>query len=457
MKNLIVFIILFTAGMGVQAQSNLTLYNMEPIPQRLSVNPALSPDCKWYMGTPGLSSNDFSFNSNAFSILKIGNSLGTRPNGAYVLNLIRSSEFLDQPTFVHIDMNQEWFNAGFRVRKSMFFLTVLEKVKTKISIPSDLLKLAFQGNSGPNVGYDFNFNFGLDVLHTRELVLGFNHTFLNDRLTLGGTAKYIRGQNVIQTVNNDLRFRNNAADLTFDVQADIEINKYTPFLEDQMGVSTKQRIFGNPNNSGFGLDLGASLDLNKRITLTASIIDLGQIYWNDAQKIKSKKPGSTFSYQGIEHLISDSIGFQNSFQNLSDTLLDIFALETTSTSFSTGLLGEFYMGANLSLNDRHNAGALVYGSFYKKQFYPAITFSWNSEFGRFMALSLSYTAMRENYSNFGLGLGLNFDAEQFYIASDNVSNAISGDQQNLRIRFGWNHTVGRKEWEEKQRKKITKK
>ena len=116
--------------MGVQAQSNLTLYNMEPIPQRLSVNPALSPDCKWYMGTPGLSSNDFSFNSNAFSILKIGNSLGTRPNGAYVLNLIRSSEFLDQPTFVHIDMNQEWFNAGFRVRKSMFFLTVLEKVKT---------------------------------------------------------------------------------------------------------------------------------------------------------------------------------------------------------------------------------------------------------------------------------------------------------------------------------------
>ena len=65
--------------------------------------------------------------------------------------------------------------------------------------------------------------------------------------------------------------------------------------------------------------------------------------------------------------------------------------------------------------------------------------------------------MRENYSNFGLGLGLNFDAEQFYIASDNVSNAISGDQQNLRIRFGWNHTVGRKEWEEKQRKKITKK
>lgn len=457
MKNLIIFIIIFTAGMRVQAQSNLTLYNMEPVPQRLSVNPALSPDCKWYISTPGLSSTDLSFGSNAFSVFKLVSTFGNRPNGDFILNRIQSKEFLDEPTFVNFDMNQEWFNVGFRAGKSMLFLTVLDKVKARVSIPNDLLKYVFEGNSAATVASDLNFNFGLDLLHTREFSLGFNRTFLKERLTLGARAKYISGQNMIQTVKNDMRFRINPADLRLDVQADIEVNKSTPFLEDQRGVSVKQRIFGNPSNSGFGLDLGATLDLNKRITLTASIIDLGQIYWNDAQKIKSKKPGSTFSYSGIEHLISDSIGFQNSFQNLSDTLLQIFALETTSTSFSTGLLGEFYMGANLRVNARHNAGALIYGSFYKKQFYPAITFSWNSEFGRFMALSISYTTMRENYSNFGLGLGLNFDAEQFYIASDNVSSAISGDQQNLRIRFGWNHTLGRKEWEDKQKIKWIKK
>ncbi len=137
---------------------------------------------------------------------------------------------------------------------------------------------------------------------------------------------------------------------------------------------------------------------------------------------------------------------------MADTLLDIFALDTTNTSFTTGLLGEFYLGGNFRINDRHNAGVLFYGSFYNKQFYPALTLSWNSKLGRILALSASYTAMRGSYTNIGLGMGLNLGPEQFYFVSDNLIGAATGNVKNLSMRFGWNHTVGRKKYEEQQRK-----
>ena len=78
---------------------------------------------------------------------------------------------------------------------------ITEKVKTRVAVPKDILKLAFQGNGGSNLGYDFNFNFGLDVLHTREFAIGYNRTLLDDKLSIGGRLKYIRGLNVINKIS----------------------------------------------------------------------------------------------------------------------------------------------------------------------------------------------------------------------------------------------------------------
>ena len=43
-------------------------------------------------------------------------------------------------------------------------------------------------------------------------------------------------------------------------------------------------LFGNPKNSGFGIDMGAQLKLNKKISLSASVVDLGIIQWKENTK-----------------------------------------------------------------------------------------------------------------------------------------------------------------------------
>ena len=94
------------------------------------------------------------------------------------------------------------------------------------------------------------------------------------------------------------------------------------------------------------------------------------------------------------------------------------------------------------------------GSFYNKQFYPAMTLSWNSKFGRVLSASVSYTAMRGNFTNLGAGLAINGGPEQFYIVSDNIIGTATGNVKNLSVRFGWNHTFGRKKREQKLEEKY---
>ena len=185
---------------------------------------------------------------------------------------------------------------------------------------------------------------------------------------------------------------------------------------------------------------------------------MGRIFWNDyTTNLKSRDPGATFTYRGIDidEYLGDSVQGGAGFEALSDTILDAFALDTNRNSFSTGLLGEFYIGGNIHLNDRHNAGILLYGSFYNRSFYPALTVSWNSELGRILAVSGSYTISRSGSTNIGLGLALNLGPEQFYVVGDNLIGTATGNLQTLYIRFGWNHTFGRRK-DQKQKKKSKK-
>ncbi|MEY2924357.1 MAG: hypothetical protein RLZZ337_905, partial [Bacteroidota bacterium] len=196
----IIITLCILVGLQSQAQSNYTLYNMKSIPQRLSVNPANKPDCKWYIGTPLVSSIGLDFVSNAIDIKKINNAFIPSPTGeTYALDIASLTDILSRESYIGLNLNQEWINFGFRLGNNMFFANVTEKVKTRVNVPGDFFKFVFQGNGNQNLGYDFNFNFGIDVLHMREYAVGYNRDLLGDRLTVGGKLKYMQGMNILET------------------------------------------------------------------------------------------------------------------------------------------------------------------------------------------------------------------------------------------------------------------
>ena len=262
-------------------------------------------------------------------------------------------------------------------------------------LPQDFFRLVFEGNGGDNVGEVFDLGFGVDFIHTREFAIGYSRSFIDDKLRIGGRIKYIAGINAIQTERNDLTFETSEKAFTYNVKSDLKFNSsLTPI---DSNTTLNSILFGNQQNRWFGIDVCANLKLNKKLSVSASIIDLGVVRWRDnLETTYTKNPGVYHEYRGmdIQDFIGDSANQKKGFETFKDTLMEVIALETSSDDFNTGLLGEFYVGGNLHITKNHNIGALMYGSFYKKEFYPALTLSWNSQIGRVLALSASYTMYR---------------------------------------------------------------
>ena len=441
-------------GLTSLAQTNLILYHMESVPQRLSVNPALDPDCKWYFGTPVMSSTDFNFQTNQLSFNKIDDAFVQSGPDEYRLNLSSMGDLVGKNAFINSDVNVELLTFGFRLHKSFFHASLTEKVKTRVYLPGDLFKLAFEGNGAQNLGYEFKFNVGADILHTRELAVGYQRTFLGDKLKVGGRLKYVYGVSTINTERNDLTFTTNRGNYAYNLKSDIKLNVASSFLSIQDGFEPDPAkvAFGAKNN-GWGIDLGAQYELTNRIDLSASVVDLGYINWNEnTLNIQSRDPNAEFTFRGVDlkdFSNSDSTG--GGLEALGDTLLDVFALDTFNNSFSTTLMGGMYVGGTFKIFEKHKAGALLYGSFYNKTFYPGLTLSWNSRFGRVLGVSASYCVLRGNPGNIGLGASLNLGPEQFYFSGDNLIGMAMGNARNVSIRFGWNHTFGRKKIQEKKK------
>ena len=444
------------------AQSDLTLYHMDPLPQKLYVNPSLTPDNNGYIGMPALSSIAISLNSNAFKLKGFSDALTpitdtTKPdNVGYSLDITALGDMFSKNTFVNGNMSQEWLAFGFRLHKSYFHFNASEKVKGRLSVPSDIVKLAFQGNGDQNLGYEFDLSLALDVNHYREFAFGYQRSFINDRLSVGGRIKYLYGITDVTTTKSNLRFHTDPESFAYRLTSDIEVNASSNFI----GNDTFQPVnllFGG-KNKGWGLDLGGSFKLTDKLTLSASIIDLGQITWKqNTNQIKSKNPGAEFTFKGLDiaEYFTDSTTIEDGLQEVADSVIDVFSLEVNQGQvYKAGLHSEFYLGGTYQVLRNHRAGALLYGSFYNKQLYPALTLSWNSKFGRVLGLSVSYTMSRGSFSNLGAGIAFNGGPEQFYLTSDNIIGAATTNVRNVSLRFGWNHTFGRKKFDEKQKEKA---
>ena len=444
MRKLLIFSLVFISLSQVMAQNNLTLYNIKPVPQRMAINPAFTPTCKWYFGTPALSSLNFSYNSRIIGLNELSSAL--EPNGSnYTLDMTKLSNVFSNGVSVNSSYNHEWIGFGFRLRKSMWSISINEKLKSRVSLPSDFFRLVFEGNGGDNVGDVFDLGFAMDFIHTREFALGYSRSFIDDKLRIGGRIKYIAGINAIHTERNDLIFETSEKAFTYNVKSDLKFN--SSLMPIDSNTTLNSVLLGNQQNSGFGIDVGANIKLNRKLSISASIIDLGVVKWKGNLKSTfTKNPGVYHEYKGmdIQDFLVDSSNQKKGFETFKDTLMEIIALDTSSESFSTGLMGEFYVGGNLRITKNHNVGALMYGSFYRKEFYPALTLSWNSQIGNILALSASYTIYRESYVNLGFGVALNLGPEQFYITTDNAIGSATDNTRNLGVHFGWNHIFGKK-------------
>ena len=207
-------------------------------------------------------------------------------------------------------------------------------------------------------------------------------------------------------------------------------------------ASTDNYVAGRKNN-GFGVDLGGSYKIDDKITVNASVIDLGMISWkNDATTFQSKNPNAVFSYDGLElQELLDTAA--NPTQDLLDTLGDVFDVEEVTKTYKTALASQVYLGGTYEIKEGMTGGAVFYSQIYDKSIKPALALSFNHKVGKWLNYAVSYSAFNRSYANIGLGVGLSLGPMQLYMVTDNILAIAPQNVKNIHLHMGMNLVMGR--------------
>ena len=435
MRKKIIFITLYIFFSNtLVSQQALSIYHLQSIPQSSYSNPALIPECKWYFGFPALSSIYFDFGNSGFNI---NDALYNRADDTIGIDIDNVVNKLGKRNYFSLKTQIELINFGFKVKKNYFSFSANEKFTFRFGYPRDLVSLAWNGNS-QFIGDKADFK-GLSVnaIHYREFALGYARD-LNNKFTIGGRAKLLFGMANIWTNGKskaDLQVADSSYYLTATSYVDINTSIPPQWIEENDNNNDDFDIMNyifNTDNMGGAIDLGFNYKCSEKVTVSASIIDLGLIHWKtDVKNYKNSNKNASFTFKGIDikdfFNKSDS-AIEDKMENLLDSIADIFNITETEEDYWAPLnsIANFAVTYNLAPKDR--LGFVVRGEFYGRAVHPSFTFSYNRKFGQMFDFALTYSITNRSWLDLGLGMSLNLGPFQIYAISDNALRFLVHDR-----------------------------
>ncbi|MCK6692443.1 MAG: DUF5723 family protein, partial [Thermoanaerobaculia bacterium] len=208
-----------------------------------------------------------------------------------------------------------------------------------------------------------------------------------------------------------------------------------------LGFELVQNQFKNgfSANTGWAFDLGAQLNIGQKLTLAASIIDLGgSIKWKKNSNYFQSK--GDYEYNGVEIPGTDIInGTTDSldFTAALDSLNDVLQFQKSAAEFSSELPTRIYVGGTLKLTQRWSVGAVLHHQYSERR--SATSVGVNAQWSplKWLSLGAMYSVNDQSAANLGFNLILKPGPVQLYLLSDNALNAVTPYSSSaVNFRFG---------------------
>jgi hypothetical protein len=442
------------------SQNSQVLYYMN-LPQNHLVNPALRPSNSFYIGVPGITGINLNLNNNFVNFSDV---IMPNQNGDSLISFLHPEYNVDNfikklktSNFITPEVSVQLLGLGFNVGKDLYAsLDVIERVVGNFALPKDLFALALKGNED-FVGKTINLS-GLDagLKQFHEFGIGISKNIGNN-LRIGIRGKLLFGT-VNLSMNNKMLGLTINDDYSIDLNADLSANISGPVkVESSVNAGTgKTQIDGitidtvkikktgsylSTGNMGLGLDLGAVYQLTNKISISASITDLGYIKWkNDVTMLKAN---SQFKFSGfnVTDVINNTMTFDQLAQDMVDSLKNSFTVSNENNPFKTTLPVGVSVGGSFNLSKSISIGVLSHSVFSDKKIREALTLSANLNLGNSFSTSICYTAENSSFDNLGAGLAFRLGVVQFYFIADRIPvtwNKIKTDNMTIFLPYTWN-------------------
>ncbi|MGB3586293.1 MAG: DUF5723 family protein [Tunicatimonas sp.] len=418
------------------AQQEFTLHLLDNVYQAAHTNPAFRTRNS-SVNITIFSSAHLSLKNSGFTYNQLAANIEEDETGQRILDLEQLYNDLDLNgrDFLHFNANVDLFALSFKAGKNRFSLNVTEHIMGRQRYDASIFQFAVEGNV-PGQTLQFG-NFETDAIHYREVGLGFNRSFLEEnKLVVGTRLKALFGLGNIQTQYADVSLTTGTEQelyaLTTNANIRLNTSGTTLFEEDQ------EAYIYNMQNTGFGIDLGGTYELNNQLSFSASVINLGMISWREDAKSYSSE--GTFTFTGVENDNLLTEGFDIDIEQLTDSIADIFELEEEKTQYSTGLPTQVYLTGNYQLASRTSASATLYSDFYQS-FRRGFALGIRQNVGKWLQAAATYSVQNRSFNNLGAGLAITTGPGgiQLYFATDNIiALANVGNARVANMRAGFN-------------------
>jgi hypothetical protein len=463
-KNLM---ILFLAVISFSAKAQYTqeLYYMN-LPQNHLLNPALRPSNSTYVGLPAISGISIKMSNNFINFSDIFIKGQSDSLYSFLNSKEEADNFLskinDKNSF-EPELTVPLLGLGFTAGKDTYiFLDINDRLNGNVVLPGDIIKLALNGNE-QFVGSKLDLSsLRGSIIYYREAGFGISKNFSN-KLRLGIKGKLLFGIATTSLDNKSLGIKVND-DYTHTIDADLTLNFSAPMTVYRKADNTIERIvsdkssfdtfseklgfISNTKNFGLGFDLGATYDINDKITVSAAITDLGFIKWKtDVNNLQVK---GSFDFSGLNMLnvINNTMTFDSLANEMLDSLKNTFVVNASETPFATYLPSRITFGGSYNLTKSLSVGLLSCTRIIEKQIRESLTLSANVNLTNVFSVSLAYTAANKRYDNLGAGIAFRAGFFQFYLVADRIpftwnkiivgNNTNTADNASIVVPTNWN-------------------
>lgn len=445
------FLLMLAVAGGLRAQVGTNLYYMDFVPQQSANNPAFQAPYDFYFGFPGLSGIHAQINNDAFA----WNNLVERGvDDSLRFNVGKFVGRLHNRNLMGLDMTEEILRFGFKKGENYFQVGLSAKVDANVVLTKQFLSFLLLG-PGQFLGENRFEHNAIDATAYAYLYFGWSRK-ISDMVTVGARAKVIGGLYNLSTkklgitwnILNDDMADPSLSPYTYELKVDglVRSNLLTEdFKLGSLGLG------GLGKDWGFGVDMGVIVDFAPNWRFSASVLDLGAIFWKDdnARVYRSRNDSVNYPFQGLDELnmFGEDIRFDSlikrSLTNIADTLN--FECDTNYKGYTTMLPTTLTLGFDYTLLEQHRFGIVFKGRLLNNYFSADVGIAYTYTPCKNFAVSVSNTFGSSGPINLGFAIAGNLGPVQLHLGVDRINSFNVAKMRTASVTFGINFVIGKYE------------
>lgn len=341
------------------------------------------------------------------------------------------------------NLNIETFSFSLQAKKWQLTLNHGVRVNTFHSVPQEMLQFAWGGNY-QFIGETINIAPTQNILAYQEFGVGLGYK-ISKNLTLGTRLKYLVGIATYQTANSkasiytDPEYYQLTADTDYLIntgglpESDIDNGEFLN-LDD-----FEPSFFGG--NRGVALDFGASFDVNDKLNIQTSVLNIGKIKWEENVNNYWSNGLTTFAGLDFQPLFEEG-DYESG--DILDTIANTFEFTSSQNSFNTVLPSTFYLSGTYEIIPKLTLGGLFFAQGFQSDMTTAFAINVKKDFGKIFSIGGQYAFIEGGASNIGISTALRLGPVQIFATSDNILPLMDPMKgQNVNMRFGMNLLFGK--------------